>query len=108
MKPSEVMREARNVLFERGWTKLPNALGWIPEEDAPPVPLCIEGAVRLAKGEPVIEDEKPYLREAICERGGFGESPWEWNDRAATTFDDVIDVLERAEKLALIAEEPDA
>jgi len=40
-----------------------------------------------------------------CVMASLQESPWVWNDRPGRTFDEVIEVLEKAEKIAEELEE---
>lgn len=101
MKDSEIFREARNVLFERGWGT--GHWGTVDGDG----PVCLEGAVNcaamLSLGEMLVHSfamNSPVLREAC---GGL--IPFSFNDSPERTFDEVIDALERAEKLALIREE---
>lgn len=104
MKASEVLREARNILFERGWTRV--------VREAPGGEVCLEAAcsipitgmpdfLLLYAHDPIEVDVVSALRAAT----GAPVSLWSWNDAEDRTFDDVIDALDRAEKLALIREE---
>jgi hypothetical protein len=98
MTPAEVIREARNVLFERGWTQ--------GRREADDGAVCLEAALSIA-----ICGKPRFLCEGA--RGTQGviaaieaaidtdtESTWEWNDYYRRTFNEVIDALDRAEKLA--------
>jgi hypothetical protein len=107
MKSSEIVRETKNVLFSRGW----HQGGY----EGPDGSVCLRGAVRVA----VLGDLRSVTDEEIA--GGSYHSidraedcirrllpDWNlagWNDTPGRTFGEVIDVLDLAEKRAMIAEE---
>lgn len=100
MLASEAIREARTLLFERGWCQRSFGTGTGG-------PYCIHGALhhvvireRHKEWFDMKEDVHAALRLALD-----GEIGITWQDRDGRTFDEVIDALERAEKFALIAEE---
>lgn len=91
---AEVIREARNLLFERGWTQ------HVTEDDDGH--LCLIRALNLAAGEGlgrVASIAHPGADKAIAsavdDRVAFG-----WNDEPGRTFGEVIDILDKAEKFA--------
>lgn len=102
MKPSEVIREARNILFERGWHQ-----GDLEGVDGS---VCAAGALYCAAiGQPIpsagnmalihnSNEPFQYLIQALAPlvEGGVGS----WNDVNGRTFDEVIDAFDRAEKIA--------
>jgi hypothetical protein len=94
MKASEIIREARNVLFERGWTQ-----GELIAESGE---LCLEGALSLAETGEI--RYLPYcgavdaVMKALDVK--WRDSLWGFNDTTGRTFDEVIDALDRAEKIA--------
>lgn len=98
MKASEVLREARNVLFERGWYQ---GYYYSFADDS----VCLRGAVSVAHCGRVMGAlyESPAIR--VLERIIPERNVAAWNDAPERTFDEVIDILDRAEKQALIAEE---
>lgn len=93
MKPSEVIREARSILFERGWHQ-----GGYQGRDGS---VCVEGACLLAletlpgalSEADTLSTIRAVLPSSFC-------AVFLWNDDEDTTFSDVIDVLDRAEKIA--------
>jgi hypothetical protein len=97
MRPSEVIREGRNILFERGWHK--------GGYEGPDGSVCVVGACRAALlGDACLptsheqsNDFTAIFDEALG--GGWREAS-EFNDSPSTTFDDVIELLDRAEKIA--------
>lgn len=106
MKPSEVIREARNVLFERGWTRRQ-----LEHDDGS---VCAMGALRIAAygavlgWGPEVESARDCLIAADAHLPDFitdEPSVPAWNDYPGRTFGEVIDAFDKAEKLALIAEE---
>lgn len=100
MKPSEQIREVKATLMDRGWVQgtAQNSRGEV----------CLGKAVVLTSQKYGIFGPSLYERvlEAIFAVDG---QRWNyippWNDRIGRTFTDVGDVLDRAEKLALIQEE---
>lgn len=102
MKSSEILDRTISILFEHGWTKgrFHNDAGEV----------CVRGALAFARGEEKIFLHTPYDREEhyivkACPRI-VGSHGWisMWNDHPDRTFDEVIEVLEKAKKLALIDE----
>lgn len=98
MKNSEVIREARSTPFERGWHQ-----GELESEDGS---LCIMGALYGALGSvhntPVARVLPVYaVLESIVGGAGVGS----WNDKYGRTFTEVIDMLDKAEKVAEREEE---
>lgn len=105
MKLSQAFNEAKSLLFERGWGQVV-----LESEGA----LCLEGACAIP-----LFGQVSYLgsyspdpvvglaaRNILIDAIGLGErAPWEYNDDTGRTFSDIVDVLDRAEKLALISEE---
>lgn len=96
MKASEIIREARNVLFERGWHK-GDTLG-------PDGSVCTYGALIAATGEEV-QSESVRAVFADEDATGFverviGAPIGQWNDLPERTFAEVVDALYRAEKIA--------
>src|SRR5690348_1929195 len=97
MKPSEVISEARNILFERGWTQ------GTYENDAGE--LCTLGALnavyQLKERAPDVHLGAAIMsaRVAVQESIGHKRIPT-WNDHRDRTFSDVIDALDKAEKIA--------
>jgi len=104
MLASEVFREARNRLFEHGWGQG----DWIVNGH-----ICIGAACLLAGGahlyngqlqmDAATDDSLLILNEIVQADGYRAYSTW--NDQEGRTFDDVIELLELAEKRALIMEE---
>ena len=96
MKTSEVIREARNVLFERGWIQ-----GALERIDG----VCLRGAVMTAvRGSYLyLMDTDVCLVNAAEDIIGTQTGGWSiptWNDMGSRTFDEVIEVLDKAEKIA--------
>lgn len=95
MKTSEVLREARNLLVECGWHQ-GSLIG-------PHGELCLMGALdRAAPSNHDLSDAFVAIRRSLPPHSHKFVS--EWNDDPATTFDDVIDVFDKAEKLAEASE----
>ena len=95
MKTSEVIREARNLLFERGWTKnyLKNAAGNV----------CLRGALMWAATGGIdwsAWDKISPAESIISSKLINGMNVASWNDEPSRTFDEVIEVLDKAEKIA--------
>lgn len=94
MKPSEVIRETKVQLFERGWAqgKFENDRGEV----------CVRGAIGLA----LFGDTSASIRQLACDPieqlilEAVGCEVTGWNDDKSRTFDEVIDGLDKAEKLA--------
>jgi hypothetical protein len=102
MKASELLREARNVLFERGWCQ--NAL-----EDEGRV--CAVGAVNVADHGCAQWDFENYgasISARAALNAAAGTEIVAFNNTPERTFDEIVDVFDKAEKIALIAEESDA
>lgn len=95
---AEVIREARNILFERGWHQ--------GSLRGPGRSVCIESACRTADLFGEMHDEAwGAVRAAIDEEYGQGQPWWQlspswWNDHVAESLDDVLAVLDKAEKIA--------
>lgn len=89
MTPADVIREARNVLFERGWHK---GSMYGPGQS---------GCLLTALGVAAVggQEQIPLALRAIHEAGVSRCIPL-WNDAPSRTFDDVIDMLDKAEKIA--------
>lgn len=107
MKPSEVLREARNVLFERGWHQGDFTPLDADDEPVADGPVCAYGAIGVVLGDVCCEGidttaVDPFLFAALGV-GRDAEIP-EWNDEPGRTFGEVIDVFDKAEKLAEAAE----
>jgi hypothetical protein len=105
MKPSEIIRESKNVMFERGWCQ-----GSFERLDGS---VCVRGALRLSatQGARIVWTDGWQVGEAeaaahVSTAVGGGYIPT-WNDTKGRTFSEVIDALDLAEKLAMIAEERD-
>jgi hypothetical protein len=106
MKPSEIIRASKNVMFERGW----NQGGYMGPDGS----VCVRGALRIAAFGEICPDvlvdadyrlldrAERYIRLSVPGRNIAG-----WNDTPGRTFSEVIDVLDLAEKRAMIAEEQD-
>jgi len=110
---SEVLRKAKDVLLERGWTK---GTMYDPNEGT----FCSSGAILFAVANvynPTISlildvSADPTLSERINTAHGYVRKaiglPWSlqsWNDRPERNFNEVVDAFDKAEKLALIDEE---
>ena len=94
MKPSEVIREARSVLFERGW----NRDGRYVADDGS---VCIVGALQAVGGDK--SREPTWTAWTTCEGVVLDlgcTHVARFNDHEAESFDDVLEVLDRAEKIA--------
>lgn len=96
---AEVIREARNVLFERGWAQNAYTAG-----DGS---VCIRKAIRLADARDAAQVEyRGSIARDCCEAlsAALGDpsvlAGLAFNDLPSTTFDDVLEVLDRAEKIA--------
>jgi len=113
MQASEILRNARHALYERGWAQR--------YLESPSGHLCSIGALNLAtfgvvepllKGTFIREADRAanILRHAMMDVDSTqGDVPiHRWNDFRLRTFDQIVEAFEKAEKLALIAEEPDA
>ena len=95
MKTSEVIRGARNVLFERGWTKhyLHNSAGNV----------CLRGALMQATAGRIswsVWDDISPAESIISGKLINGVNVAAWNNAPGRTFDEVIEVLDKAEKIA--------
>lgn len=114
---SNLFRDARGILERDGWRKGAGGVGQ---------PTCLIGALARAKGmdtarwwraaasSPAMENESEtpenkLLRRVIAELfpddpdltyHNLANIPWLWNDRAATTKEDVFAVLDRAAEIA--------
>jgi len=101
MTPAEIIREMRALLFERGWCRhgLTNALD----------ELCLLGAHNVATGMQADDEIAAYTQcfasgaiSALVEAVGCS-GPYMlfiWQDEIDRTFDEVIDLLDKAEKIA--------
>lgn len=105
---SEIYRNARNVLMERGW----HQGDFTPlDEDGIPVtadgPVCLYGAVHVAAGYEANTDEDVYAADFLSEFAKFGERDdlGIWNDEPSRHLNEVLDVLDVMEKVALQLEE---
>lgn len=112
MKHSEMIRETKHKLFERGWAQR-------AQEDMDGT-VCVVGAAKLAvygeishvytetitcgtivmqqtmvRGHQMPRGLRPIIEEAIG-----GAKIERWNDREGRTFTEVVDALDRAEKIA--------
>ena len=106
MELSELCRETRNQLFERGWAQgtVRNAGGNV----------CIMGAAIAALGLDAAMDPRYFGAEKVRMLLAFdglvadvaktNDAP-EFNDSVETTFTAVIDTLDLAEKRAMLTEE---
>jgi hypothetical protein len=95
MKTSELLRKAKAALLEMGWTKNTARDEWGRH--------CAVGAVLLFDAETKTQAE---ARDFLCTAcPGVEDDIVRFNDRRTTTFNDIMDVFDRAEKLALIDEE---
>lgn len=93
-KPSELIREARLKLFEKGWTQHTN-------RDRATGAICALQAVDDAVGgrwDATAHAVEAHLRDAV------GGDVMSWNDRTGRAFDEVVDAFDRAEKFAEIEE----
>lgn len=97
MKASEVIREMRMQLFQRPWTK--------GREFGKDGSICMIGALKIAAAEAdgltLAEERRASETIETATEGPM----FLFNDARGRTFDEVIEVLDKAEKLALIAEE---
>lgn len=97
MKASEVIREAKNLLFERGWCQ-----GDLMGPDG----LCTRGALGVAAtGSAYASNFASVEAEFFIKTVVYPVTVPGWNDAPGSTFGEVIDALDRAEKLALQHEE---
>lgn len=92
MTDAQIIRDARNLLFERGWNQ-----GALEGDDGS---LCVSGAVNAAVNAACLGPVEPYFRvlrlfESVVSREITG-----WNDAPERTFNEVIDAMDRAEKIA--------
>lgn len=110
MKASEEIRATKELLMRSGWTKhhliafdgtrclVGGVLGAVQPENQAVVLETIWGAIdapcRHCCGAPTRREMRREIEY--------------WNDQPFRTFDEVCDVLDKAEKLALIAEEADS
>lgn len=102
MKPSEIIRESKCILFERGWCKeaLENERGEV----------CALGAINVAAtGMACLSSLGHYPRDVVAAKQSLSSAISEpliyrWNNDSERTFDEVIEALDRAEKLAEQAE----
>lgn len=100
MKPSDAIREGRNLLFEHGWNQ-----GHAESDDGR---ICVLHSVLIPahRGNPTC-DITPFLS-ALNAAVPTGEGVTTYNDAHDRTFDDIVDLLDRAEKIAEQAEANDA
>lgn len=117
MKPSEAIRKTKEFLMEKGWTQEEfECIEEMDEEtgEALRVSYCIAGAYsKLTHGhasyfERKKADETLRFIARACPVIGMGadmDTIFKFNDHEITTFSDIVDVLDKAEKLALIDEE---
>lgn len=112
-KASELIREARNILFERGWYQgdFSPVDSDAPFNYVPNAPLCVLGALTVAEFGRIDENLYPkgecYLMLALSPRANWDDPASdvaEWNDTSGRKFDEVVDLFDRAEKLAEIDE----
>lgn len=91
---ADIIREGRNQLFERGWTQ-----GTMIGPDGT---VCAIGACQLADQAIGLGAFQTWVdtRNTIeaCTPDGVGTA--NWNDTPGRTFDEVIDLFDRAEKYA--------
>lgn len=93
MNAAEVLREARNVLFERGWHK-----GGIEGTDGS---LCALGAIDRAARGGMGSQSDPFLAASRALQSVVGaRSIGSWNDADDRTFDEVLEAFDKAEKIA--------
>ena len=96
MLPSEVLRQARNEIMERGWSQG----DYIASDGS----VCAMGAIDIQwdhKNGAVLDRASTAFREAT----GIDCFIPIWNDTPGRTIHEVLDMFDKAEKLALIAEE---
>lgn len=105
MTPSEEIRATKELLMEQGWTQGV----YVDEVNGH---HCILGALnKVQTGNPYIAHELIEARRAITDTiimRKDGKSIALFNDVAGRTFDEVCDLLDRAEKLAQVREETTA
>lgn len=99
MKTSEIINKTKSILFERGWRQ--------SDIEAPDGSLCVLGALSVARHGTTVglwDEEDGEVILATIGRTDVGG----WNDEPGRTFSEVIDMLDLAEKKALISEELEA
>jgi hypothetical protein len=95
-KASEVLRTAKEYMMEHGWTQGKRRL-WTGE-------VCAHGAIGAVYGSTLAERQaRHWLTFATP-----GHHVIQFNDSPIRKFDDIVDLFDRAEKLALIDEENNA
>lgn len=99
MKPSEVIRETRNVLFERGWHQ--------GSLRGPGDSRCVIGAtyavigIELPTNNETLNDTRDWMETLpVLEAATAPFRVSAWNDEEGRTFSEVIDMLDKAEKIA--------
>lgn len=118
LKPSEIIREGKLQLFERGWQR---GASLIDRHGS----LCALGALGKAAGltdddlrsqlkyvpfyDGVLHTAATFLAEAMSHDRPEGRywvtrSVWSFNDATGRTFDEIIDAFDKAEKFAEQAE----
>ena len=93
MEPVEIIREARNLLFERGWCQraLQNRDGEV----------CALGAVAIAThGDTTSSVTREELAAVWMLSDVCGEVITVFNNAPGRTFGEVVDVFDKAEKIA--------
>lgn len=102
MKPSEIYRAAHDVILERGWNQ-----GGYESDDGS---VCLAGAcnvVQWGTAEAVFLEDAAVMDFLVVTAGfdlGSGMKLAHVNDDHLQSTDDALDLLNRAEKLAEIAE----
>lgn len=104
MKPSEIIRDGRIALFERGWCQF--AL----EDEAGAV--CALGALNLAENgdarSRLMSDAQVGACKALRVASPTADDPVFYNNAPERTFNDIVEWFDKAEKLAEQAEALDA
>lgn len=111
MNVSDTLNKAADLIEERGWE---SGEGWVTDESAADAPLCLEGGIMAALGLRIQEglhDDRQFVPLVSCpayravvsylgraevfanERGFEGEPLYWWNDEAARSAEDVVEVL---------------
>jgi hypothetical protein len=92
MSASDVIRETRNLLFERGWTQY----GSVDPDGS----MCVLGALTTV-ARTADRSSVEAATAAVFEAVGRGcTSVTSWNDESGRTFSEVVEMLERAERVA--------